>query len=111
MEGCVVGWPGVGWPEMGRLEQVCAVLFAGYNAGYFLRYLYRNRGDSAASRLGALALALLFIGAVAEGVALLALSGRSSPLAHPVAPAWLLAHLLSVAAFGFVSLLVWRRGA
>ena len=101
MEARVLGQD-IGWPEVGRLQQVAGVLFAGFNAGYFLRYLYRHRGATAASRLGALA--ALFLGAVVEGAALLTLAGASSPRELLVSPGWVLAHSLTVAASGFISL-------
>lgn len=104
-----VGWQEVGWPEVGRLQQVAGVLLAAFNAGYFMRYLFHYRSDSAASRLGALALAVLFLAVLAEGAALLVLAG--SPVELLVSPGWLVAHSLTVTASGFISLLVWRRGA
>lgn len=84
MEARVLGWQEVGWPEVGRLQQVAGVLLAGFNAGYFLRYLFHDRNDSSASRLGALA--VLFLAVLAEGAVPLVLAG--APVKLLVSPGW-----------------------
>lgn len=80
----------------------CAAL----NLSYFLHRLAPGRfGETVARRVGALALALVSLGALVESLAFL--SAAPGPLL--TSPTWTLARVLPFAGTAFISILILRR--
>lgn len=96
------------WRALALGEDLATALCGAFNAVYFLHFTWNRPQERAARRVAAAALALVNLGALAEGLSFFTLLILLSPPV-PSPLTWVLIRALPFAGTAFISLLILRR--